>query len=48
MRSATSLLRQLGAREEKCHVPAPASPEVLLVVGTGAWPRYLVEGHLTP
>jgi ornithine cyclodeaminase/alanine dehydrogenase-like protein (mu-crystallin family) len=24
-------LRQRGAREEKCHVLAPASPEVLLV-----------------
>jgi alanine dehydrogenase len=46
MRSATSLLRQLGAREEKCHVLAPASHEVLLVVGTGALSRYFVEGHL--
>ena len=48
MRSATSLLRQRGAREEKCHVLTPASPEVLLVVGTGALSRYLVESHLTP
>src|ERR1700679_3037153 len=43
---ALTLIRTAAVSALAADLLAPASPEVLLVVGTGALSRYFVEGHL--
>ncbi|MGB6310905.1 MAG: ornithine cyclodeaminase family protein [Steroidobacteraceae bacterium] len=43
---ALTLLRTAAVSALAADLLAPAAPEVLLVVGTGALSRYFVEGHL--
>ena len=43
---ALTLLRTAAVSALAADLLAPASPEVLLIVGTGALSRYFVEGHL--
>lgn len=43
---ALTLMRTAAVSALAADVLAPAAPEVLLVVGTGALSRYFVEGHL--
>jgi alanine dehydrogenase len=43
---ALTLLRTAAVSALAADLLAPAAPEVLLMVGTGALSRYLVEGHL--
>src|ERR1700679_3594705 len=43
---ALTLLRTAAVSALAADLLAPANPEVLLMVGTGALSRYLIEGHL--
>jgi alanine dehydrogenase len=43
---ALTLLRTAAVSALAADLLAPATPEVLLMVGTGALSRYLIEGHL--
>jgi len=43
---ALTLIRTAAVSALAADLLAPAAPEVLLMVGTGALSRYLVEGHL--
>jgi ornithine cyclodeaminase len=43
---ALTLLRTAAVSALAADLLAPAAPEVLLMVGTGALSRYLIEGHL--
>jgi alanine dehydrogenase len=43
---ALTLLRTAAVSALAADLLAPAAPERLLMVGTGALPRYLIEGHL--
>ena len=43
---ALTLIRTAAVSALAADLLAPATPEVLLMVGTGALPRYFVEGHL--